>query len=81
MKYNLLMIFKRQSILMLVFILSLIVSCKPEDNIKNPANYELYISISADKTPAVSPDGNLIAYTIRVLKSQNQRITQQDYIL
>lgn len=62
MKYKLIQIIKFQLILLQVSILSFITSCKPEDDIKNPANYELYISISADKTPAVSPDGNLIAY-------------------
>jgi Tol biopolymer transport system component len=56
------LVINAQLILLLVFILSLIISCKPEDDIKNPANYELYISKSADKTPAISPDGNLIAY-------------------
>lgn len=62
MKYKLIQIIEFQLILLQVSILSFITSCKPEDDIKNPANYELYISISADKTPAVSPDGNLIAY-------------------
>jgi Tol biopolymer transport system component len=39
-----------------------ITSCNPEGGLKNPANYELYIDISADQYPAVSPDGNLIVY-------------------
>lgn len=46
----------------------IIISCKPEDNSVNPTNYELYISISADKNPAVSPDGNLVAYYHMYLK-------------
>jgi Tol biopolymer transport system component len=37
-------------------------SCKIKDDSINPADYELYISISSDKYPSVSPDGNLIAY-------------------
>ena len=37
-------------------------SCKIKDDSINPADYELYISISSDKYPAVSPDGTLIAY-------------------
>jgi len=41
---------------------ALILSCSPKDDSINPADYELYISISADKNPAISPDGNLIAY-------------------
>ncbi|RPH31618.1 MAG: hypothetical protein EHM93_12720 [Bacteroidales bacterium] len=47
---------------LIVFLLFLLLSCNPEDDTRNPADYELYISISADKYPAVSPDGNLIAY-------------------
>lgn len=46
----------------------IIISCKPEDNPVIPTNYELYISISADKNPAVSPDGNLVAYYHMCLK-------------
>jgi Tol biopolymer transport system component len=37
-------------------------SCVPEAGQRNPADYELYISISSDKYPSASPDGNLIAY-------------------
>jgi Tol biopolymer transport system component len=37
-------------------------SCKIKDDSINPADYELYISISSDKYPSVSPDGTLIAY-------------------
>ena len=43
-------------------------SCKPEDDM-NPTDYELYISISADKYPDISPDGNLIAYYHQSLES------------
>lgn len=44
-------------------IISLIVlSCIPEAGPHSPSEYELEISISSDKYPAVSPDGNLIAY-------------------
>jgi Tol biopolymer transport system component len=37
-------------------------SCCSEDDLINPADYEMYITISNDKYPAVSPDGSLIAY-------------------
>jgi len=37
-------------------------SCCPEDDSINPADYEMYITSSNDKYPAVSPDGSLIAY-------------------
>ena len=44
-------------------IISLIVlSCIPETGPHNPSDYELDISISTDKYPAVSRDGLLIAY-------------------
>ena len=51
-----------KTLIPMAFLLLLMISCNPEDGLKNPADYELYISISADKNPAVSPDGNLIAY-------------------
>ena len=54
--------------LQLLFVLLLMDSCKPEDDM-NPADYELYISISADKYPDISPDGNLIAYYHQALES------------
>ena len=47
------------SIIVYLFILS---SCVPDKNSKDPRNYEFYISISADKSPAISPDGTLIAF-------------------
>jgi len=37
-------------------------SCVPEAGQHSPSEYELEISISSDKTPAISQDGNLIAY-------------------
>ena len=46
----------------LLFFAIAIISCNPEGGLKNPADYELYIDISADQTPSVSPDGTLIAY-------------------
>jgi len=51
-----------KTLIPLAFLLLLMISCNPEDGLKNPADYELYISISADKNPAISPDGSLIAY-------------------
>jgi len=51
-----------KTLIPMAFLLLLMISCNPEDGLKNPADYELYISISAEKNPAVSPDGNLIAY-------------------
>jgi len=46
----------------LLFFAIAIISCNPEDGLKNPANYIDYVDISRDLDPAVSPDGNLIAY-------------------
>ena len=46
----------------LLLINLLIYCCSPEDDPINPADYESYISISADQFPAVSPNGDLIAY-------------------
>jgi len=51
----------------LIFIF-IVYSCSPDEGLKNPIQYEDYISISSDKTPSVSPDGNLIAYFHRNLK-------------
>lgn len=45
-----------------VLLAVVIFSCKPEDTFKDPTDYELYINISADQYPAISQDGNLIAY-------------------
>jgi TolB protein len=57
------MIYKHfQIIYVLILSFTLLLSCNPKDDSIDPADYELYISISADKYPAVSPDGNLIAY-------------------
>ncbi|MHC1705751.1 MAG: hypothetical protein AB9846_17755 [Tenuifilaceae bacterium] len=54
---------KTKTVIILLLTFSFIChSCDPGDEFINPANYELYISISADKYPAVSPDGDLIAY-------------------
>lgn len=50
------------NLLVVQFIILLAFSCKPEDGIKNPANYIDYVYISKDLYPAVSPDGSLIAY-------------------
>jgi Tol biopolymer transport system component len=46
----------------IIFISGFIFSCVPEAGPHNPSEYELDISISADKYAAVSHDGNLIAY-------------------
>jgi hypothetical protein len=46
---------------MIFFILSC-TCCKIDDRIKDPADYEDYITISADQYAAVSPDGKWIAY-------------------
>ncbi|MCP4760989.1 MAG: hypothetical protein GY870_04350 [archaeon] len=48
--------------LILLFFAITIFSCNPEGGLKNPKNYELYIDISSDWDPEVSPDGQLIAY-------------------
>lgn len=40
----------------------LLISCKPSKDSRDPRNYELYISKSSDKYPAISPDGSSIAY-------------------
>ncbi len=54
----------------IIFCLSVVYinSCTP-DNTINPAQYEIYISISSDQTPAVSPDGEWIAYYHKNLES------------
>ncbi|MQY79164.1 MAG: hypothetical protein GH151_08220 [Bacteroidetes bacterium] len=46
----------------LLFFAIAIISCNPEGGLKNPANYIDYVDISRDLDPAVSQDGNLIAY-------------------
>ncbi|MDP2424615.1 MAG: hypothetical protein U1C46_02315 [Bacteroidales bacterium] len=51
-----------KTLIPIAFLLLLMISCNPEGGLKNPADYELYISISADQNPSVSPDGSLIAY-------------------
>lgn len=49
--------------LLILYIFSaFLFSCSPKDDSINPEDYELYISISADQYPAISPDGSLIAY-------------------
>jgi Tol biopolymer transport system component len=47
----------------LLFCLLITYACKPEKNSRDPSDYELYISVSADKYPVISPDGSLIAYS------------------
>jgi len=47
---------------------AILFSCNPEDSIRNPADYEQYITISGDKYPAISPDGSLIAYYHKCLE-------------
>ncbi len=37
-------------------------ACEPATQYKNPQAYELYLTISSDQTPAVSRDGEWIAY-------------------
>ena len=48
--------------LILILCVSLTHSCNIKDDSINPAEYEMYISISTDTYPAVSPDGTLIVY-------------------
>lgn len=57
------------------FITVITLSCVPEGGPHNPAEYELDISISADKYPVISPDGSRIAYYHKCLKSNDA----QDY--
>lgn len=45
-----------------VLLVLVMYSCVPGKDPVNPADYESYISISADKYPAVSPDGASIAF-------------------
>ena len=52
----------------LLFFAIAAVSCNPEGGLKNPADYELYVDISADQYPAVSHDGKLIAFYHKCLK-------------
>ena len=47
-------------IILLINLISIIYSC--DDQKINPATYELYISISSDKYPSISPDGTQLAY-------------------
>lgn len=53
---------KNRHFALIVYLTFIIFACNPEDELKNPANYELYISISSDQTPTVSPSGENIAY-------------------
>lgn len=53
---------KTKAFIFKLLVISSVCSCCDPEEFINPANYELYISISADKYPAVSPDGSLIAY-------------------
>lgn len=43
-------------------------SCDSDNKIKNPADYELYINISADQYPDISPDAKYIAYYHKCLQ-------------
>jgi len=56
-------------IMTFICLLFLMDSCNPEEGLNNPTDYELDISISAVKYPAISPDGNLIAYYHQSLES------------
>jgi|WetSurMetagenome_2_1015567.scaffolds.fasta_scaffold160209_1 Tol biopolymer transport system component len=60
-KFNSVRFFIKNSIIL--FLLALLThSCRIKDSSINPADYELYISVSSDRYPSVSPDGTLIAY-------------------
>ncbi len=49
--------------LLKIIVLLLFTTCNPEKgDVKNPKNFELYISLSFDQTASVSPNGKLIAY-------------------
>jgi TolB protein len=52
-----------------IFLLLLMFSCNPEGGKPSPGNYEIYLTISSDQTPAISPDGKLIAYYHQSLES------------
>jgi Tol biopolymer transport system component len=60
-KFNTVRFFITNSIILILLAL-LTQSCRIKDNSINPADYEFHISVSSDKYPSVSPDGNLIAY-------------------
>ncbi len=46
----------------LVFLVLTCISCKPETGLAPNVNYELYVNNGKDQTPAISPDGQWIAY-------------------
>lgn len=47
--------------MLIITLISVVYSCEGDKHL-DPANYELYISISSDKYPAISPDGNQYVY-------------------
>lgn len=46
----------------LIISIILLFGCNPEGGLPSPDNYDIYIKGPKDQTPAVSPDGKLIAY-------------------
>jgi len=59
--------------LVYICVAGILSSCSPDEDSKNPTQYEQYISISADQTPDVSPDGKWIAYFHKSLESPESR--------
>lgn len=58
---------------LIILLIPIICSCD-DDHDKNPADYELYISISSDKYPSISPDGTQIAFYHKCIQDKQSAI-------